>query len=399
MLHDDPQALRACSLTCKAMFASARSLIHRTLHLTRRNNESGFIREEAEKFCSWEWIGSDDNDLKLSLVSYLGECGLLRYTRQVHIHNSCMFTPDTLQPHLHHFQSLDRVHALTIDHYHAVIWQKHYISCFIHFYPTLTSLTLHRPFGHDRLTLHFVLQFPNLKNLCLEWPQSSLIPPAVTVPAVVDQLPPLCGHLRLAGLDGVVRRLIDLACQPRNGINFRSLELEDPFDRRSHAQRILNACADTLENLTITPHGNGTRRVSFLSLSDFSLIGYMRLRYLTFKELTRLRRLTLRTFYTPASGLAFGFLSVSTITSPLFHEFVLELNALSSRFDGPSPAYWGRWEEIDRLFEERFGQHGGFRLVIRTAELRDQDAFQRHAEGSFPLLAARGCIHFEKTHD
>ena len=40
ILRDDLQALKACSLTCKAMFASARYLIHRVLYLTVQNNQS-----------------------------------------------------------------------------------------------------------------------------------------------------------------------------------------------------------------------------------------------------------------------------------------------------------------------------------------------------------------------
>lgn len=265
MLHDDIQALRACSLTCKAMFASTRRLIHQTLHLTKRNNERVFIREETENPFSWGWIYSDD--VELNFMSYVGERGFLRYTRQVHVHNSCLFTPDTLQPHLHHFQSLRQVHTLTIDSYNAITWESHYTTCFIHFYPTLTSLTLHRPSGHHRHILQFVLQFPNLENLCLEWPQSGLIPPGVTVPTIVDQFPPLRGHLRLAGLDGLVQRLMDSAYKPQNWIKFRSVELEDSFDGHAHAQHILNMCAGTLENLTITPRGIGTHRVSLFSLA------------------------------------------------------------------------------------------------------------------------------------
>ena len=134
-------------------------------------------------------------------------------------------------------------------------------------------------------------------------------------------------------------------------------------------------------------------------ITDFPPIGYLELRYLTFREITALRRLTLRTASTPASGLAFGFLPISTITSPVFRELVLELDGLSSRFDGPSPAYWGRWEEIDRLVEQRFAKHGDFRLVIRTGELSDQETFQRHTKENFPLLAGRGCIHFETSYD
>lgn len=121
----------------------------------------------------------------------------------------------------------------------------------------------------------------------------------------------------------------------------------------------------------------------------------MQLRFLRFKEIATLRRLTLRTAFTPVSGLAFGFIPISTITSPVFRELVLELGDVSFRFDGPSMAYWGRWEEIDRLADERFAKHNDFKLVVRTGELGDKEAFQKHFKDNFPLLASRGCIHFE----
>ena len=49
MLYVDLQALKACSLTCKAMFSSTRHLIHQTLCLNVRNNNSILTREEKDK--------------------------------------------------------------------------------------------------------------------------------------------------------------------------------------------------------------------------------------------------------------------------------------------------------------------------------------------------------------
>lgn len=46
------------------------------------------------------------------------------------------------------------------------------------------------------------------------------------------------------------------AHEPPSGINFRSAELEDVS--WNQAQHVLNACADTLESLTITPRRSGT---------------------------------------------------------------------------------------------------------------------------------------------
>lgn len=255
MLYDDIRALKACSLTCKAMFASARHLVHQTLYLTPKNNQSVLTQEESH------YQGQDRLDVELRFLSYMGEQDFLRYTRQVHIQGFDPFAPGTLLPHLHHFQSLDRVHALTIDRYDTYPWATHYKSCFIHFYPTLTTLTLRRPFGHHRLVLQFALQFPNLENLCLEWPKNDEVPPSVFVPSIFDQLPPLRGHLRLVGLGGALRWPAGFVHELQNGINFRSVEIEE--SSADYTQDILNACADTIESLTLVPRGFGACRPSF----------------------------------------------------------------------------------------------------------------------------------------
>ena len=53
--------------------------------------------------------------------------------------------------------------------------------------------------------------------------------------------------------------LIEFTRELGKEISFRSVELEGSFSGHSLAQRILNNCASTIEDLTITPHGFGTR--------------------------------------------------------------------------------------------------------------------------------------------
>ena len=253
MLHGDLPALKACSLTCKAMFASTRHLIHKRLCLTVPTNQSVLTREEKSYHRE-----RDRNDGELRFVSHMAERGLLRYTREVHILVPCRFTPEVLLPHLHHLRSLDRIRALTIEHFYAFVCQANeYKTPFTHFYSTLTSLTLRHSLGHFPLLLQFILQFPNLENLCIEWheEQFGLYP---AIPTFPHQSPPLCGHLRLLGSDTVVEWLTDYTHELPDGINFRSVELEDFFCHR--AQNLLDTCAHTLESLTITIRGTGAHR-------------------------------------------------------------------------------------------------------------------------------------------
>ena len=255
MLYDDICALKACSLTCKAMFASARHLVHHTLYLTPQSNPGVLTQQEKSRY-----QGRYRLDTELRSLSYVGEQGFLRYTRHVHIRGFQLFTPGTPLPHLRHFQCFDRVHTLTIDHYDTDYLESRYKSCLTHFYPTLTSLTLRRPFGHCQPVLQFALQFPNLENLSVEWPDVNCVPRGVTVPAVIAKFPPLRGHLRLVGLGLTPRWSAALIHEFRNGVDFRSVEIEE--SSAGYAQDILNACAGTIESLTLVSRGFGMCQIS-----------------------------------------------------------------------------------------------------------------------------------------
>lgn len=258
MLHDDPNALKACSLTCKAMFASTRHLIHQTLRVPQLRDLCWGGRSPCSR---------RDGSETLRSVSRKGEGGFLHYTREVRIRPYRPLTPGSLLPHLHYFQSLDRVHTLVFENYQGLSWANHYKTYFANFYPTLTSLTLHHPFSPYRLLLKFALQFPNLENLCLQWVRIEVFTPDLMTLATVDQSPPLRGHLRLVDADVVVPHLLDLSHghQLPNGINFRSIELATFLGHR--AQRILLACAATLENLIVAPRGFGVCRFPLLLLA------------------------------------------------------------------------------------------------------------------------------------
>ncbi|KAF9781793.1 hypothetical protein BJ322DRAFT_246022 [Thelephora terrestris] len=162
MLRDDFRALTACSLTCKAMFASTRPFIHATLRLTRRNNERVLNHRERNE------LRRRTGHHEFRFLSYMGEHGFFRYTRHVEIRDPTL-TLDNLQSHLHHLQSLNQIHTLTLWFCDAVEGPNRYKPCFTHFYSTLTSLALICPSGAYRALMQFALQFPKLENLSIEW--------------------------------------------------------------------------------------------------------------------------------------------------------------------------------------------------------------------------------------
>ncbi|KAF9781756.1 hypothetical protein BJ322DRAFT_1111680 [Thelephora terrestris] len=373
MLCDDVSALQACSLTCKAMFVSTRHLIHQTLCLTPRKNEKILTRKEKHRF----W-GPRPPDVKLRLLSYMGEHDFLQYTRRVHIRGFSAFNSEVLLPHLRHFQSLDRVHTLVIENYYPSSRPDLPRICFDHFYPTLTSLTLTSPFDHYRALLRFALLFPQLENLAFEWLKNDeWYPLSATAPPIVDKFPPLCGNLRLAFPRSAQwpRALIR---EIQNGINFRSIELESEY-LWDHGHFLLGPCSRSLEEVTIVTNGS-----THVTLGNYNII----------------RRLTYRMPFHQAivNGPELIYGVIFTITSPVFCEFVLEMSTLPSLFDTPSLEVLGYWGKTDGLLEERFAKHGHFRLIIRMGKHRGLKDFQQHIRGAFPLLEKRGCIHFQISH-
>ena len=132
--------------------------------------------------------------------------------------------------------------------------------------------------------------------------------------------------------------------------------------------------------------------------ANLALAGHVQLTSLEFTELVVLRRLTLRTVLPRLWCVAYEMLRVTTITSPVFREFVLELGGLFSDFGWPANAYWGRWSLVDKFLEQHFAEHRDFKLIVRTGEHHDLKTFRRHIKGTFPLLASRACIYFEVSH-
>ena len=255
MLRDDIPTLKVCSMTCQSMFASARHLIHRTLHLSFQNALTTFPIEDDLRYQRPLFKNE-----RLLYLSYMDEHGLLQYARQVYIIALGILTPEVFLPYHHHLKSLDRVHTLTIDRLDASAWAFPDIkTCFTHFYSTLTSLKLCGPFRHYRLLVRFVTQFPNLQDLCLEWMIMEWhVISDTTDHFAVNRPPPFRGHLRLVGRDTAVPWLAIFVRDVPNVMNFRSVELRDFF--WDYGQHLLDPCSRTLEHLTVGPHlTDGTR--------------------------------------------------------------------------------------------------------------------------------------------
>ena len=177
-LQDDREALEACSLTCKAMFASTRHLVHQTLYVTKETTEVIFTPTKREQY----YLGAQ-HELELRCLSFMGERDLLKCAGHLVIHLEYTVPPHVLEPHLQYLQSLDGVHTLTFRSYISYEWRDIYNTYFTQLYPTLTTLVLDSPVGHYCYVLQFALQFPNLENLTLKSPwDGTVIRPLDSVP-------------------------------------------------------------------------------------------------------------------------------------------------------------------------------------------------------------------------
>lgn len=132
----------------------------------------------------------------------------------------------------------------------------------------------------------------------------------------------------------------------------------------------------------------------------FCWTGNRALENLRFTEATILHQLTLCMSFNILFVLDIDILLgvISTITSPVFRELVVELGAHLSQFGGASLQDMECWREVDKLLEEEFSSRGDFRLTNRTRELQNEAAFQRHARKCFLLLSKGGSVHFEAGH-
>ena len=245
MLGNDWQSLKACSLTCKAMFISARRTIHRKIRLTSDKNWELLTVPERQRY-----IRGERQEFAVRVLSEFAAWGLLPYAHHLSININKNFTPANLLPFNHHFQCFDRVQELTIDWLDTPGFLEHFDTYFTNFVPTLRSLHLYYPTGDTRDILDFVCRFPHLDDLTLKmdpagwetWKSGSL--------PIVKSVPPLRGRLKLDWISGwrddLLLQLISLPGKRR----FRFIDFRHCYPGTE--QSTIDACSGTLESVSTT---------------------------------------------------------------------------------------------------------------------------------------------------
>ena len=392
MLTDDLQSLKLCSLTCKAIFASARRIIHRRMYLTSDKNWELLTVPERQRY-----IRGERNGIAVRVLSAIAAQGLLPYARHLFISLNKNFTPANLQPFNHHFQCFDKVQELSIYWLDTPGFLENFDTYFANFVPTLRTLHLDSPAGDTRDILDFVCRFPHLEDLTFKVPPESSYGwttwKSGPLP-VVKSVPPLRGRLKLGGIAGwrgcLLLQLFSLPGKRRfRFIDFRGCnpEVEQP---------IIDACSDTIETISTT--WNKICKLIF-SLAQQPSKGALDEKGLPLNlvDATNLRSLTLRVTLEPMrSPYETLFRTISTITSPFFSEFVLEVEDVPGTLEPAHGAWkwWETWTELDEMFE-RIDIERGFRVVIRAELVHMGSNFTAQAENRLPLMAARKAIIFE----
>ena len=247
MLGNDLRSLKACSLTCKVMFVSTRSIIHRKIYLSSEKNWELLTVRERQRYTRGE-----RRDLALRVLSRIAAHGLLPYARSLFINIDKNFTPENLQPFNHHFQCFNRIQELSIYRLDASGFLKTFDTFFANFVPTLRSLRLDTPVGDTRNITDFICRFPHLDDLTLNTVQF-VFPPdgrpwrSATLP-IVKNVPPFRGRLKLIGVTGWSGYLLQQLISLPGKRSFRSIDFRNC--EPNVQQSIVDALCSTLESVS-----------------------------------------------------------------------------------------------------------------------------------------------------
>jgi len=247
MRHNDPQTLKACSLTSRAFYSSVRPLIHGRMVLGVRSAIRG--SSPYSPFSDEDYTERADKFHARYLSAVEGR-GLLRYgyVREVDLDLFELAHPEAVLQ-LQQLRALETVRALTIDSLVLGKVLPIFDRCFSQFIPTLRSLRLQKTrCENTHQLMEFICRFPHLDDLALISLNLDDSPSTDSPPGSEGlrrkQPLPLRGDLVLGGTSPVARFLSGVP----GGIHFRSIEVESG---QKGLSELLVACSSTLEVLII----------------------------------------------------------------------------------------------------------------------------------------------------
>jgi len=256
LLHKDLRTLKACSLTCRAMFSVVRRLIHRRVRLVAQKSycSSKFVDRIAERVLR----GRRVHEAHMRHLSIAGKSGLLNYARELIIDAGQNLVPETLEVYLPHFRSFGQIQTLRIRNLDVTRFLPTFDRYFAQLAPALRSLHLPDFVGGVHEVLEFICKFPHLEDLSLTLPSSYCVDDSPKLSG--ERSPPLKGTLVLRGcMSAPARFLLEIP----GGLHFRSIDAGGVD--KAELDEILVACSPTLQVFSLCPQSRKfTQRISFL---------------------------------------------------------------------------------------------------------------------------------------
>jgi len=240
-LKDDRRTLRACSLTCKGLFRSARRIIHRRLYVVGpRKVATSDEREQRRHMAA--------NRSRLCKFSVVARRGLARYTRELTIKVGEEFTPENLRPYLLQFQMFVRLTSLTLCEFNPTPFLPVFEHYFGHLAQQIRSLEFIYPPGPQDDMMYFISQFPNLDDLGFNpFPQHNLEPSKEYNISSIRSSPSLGGTLQVTTTNGWRTNSLERLTRLPSGLRFRSIEFLHCTS--INPDIIIRECASTLQVL------------------------------------------------------------------------------------------------------------------------------------------------------
>jgi hypothetical protein len=245
-LRADRDALLSCSLTCKALFCSARRVIHERLYVAGPRT---FPSANASP--KWCWIFKRRC---LRILSLADDADLVQYTRHLIVEVGQVFTPRSLRPYIPIFQKYVWLTSLTLTRFDPTPFLPVFDRYFHHLSHSLKSLHLISPRGMPDVMMDFISRFRNLDDLEFN--------PVVKPPRRLQKHPtslgphrwftPLGGTLRIVNTDSQGTDSFESLLRLPGGLRFRSLELVCCTGITTAG--IIQRCSSTLESVMYTLH-------------------------------------------------------------------------------------------------------------------------------------------------
>lgn len=245
-LENDMRTLKACSLTCKGLFRSARRIIHRRLRVVGPGKAITVDELELQEY-------EAANRSQLRTLSEAAKCGLFHYAWELTIRVGEEFTPDNLRPYLPQFQSFTRLTSLTLHHFDPTPFLPVFEQHFGHLAQQMRSLKFVYPPGPQDDMMYFISQFPNLDDLGFNsFPQHNLDPSKEYNLSSIQSSPTLGGTLQVTSTNAWRTNSLESLTRLPSGLRFRSIEFLHCTGINPDV--IIRECTSTLQTLTHVFH-------------------------------------------------------------------------------------------------------------------------------------------------